>query len=159
MYGCTSVHHMCTVPDEARRESQISHSWSCRFLWTAIWVLGIKPRSSPRAASVLSHLSSPDLECLNPPASDSWVLGITILSITLSTSLSWHLSDVYLGGSSVLKWKIYSTGYTLRWKRLIVTGSVPLIWRTGDQMCLLQISEDLYTHNEFLWRRDLSPST
>lgn len=50
-----SAHHMCLVPTEARKGSQISCYWSYRQLSAAIWVLGIEPKSSRRGASALKH--------------------------------------------------------------------------------------------------------
>lgn len=40
---------------EIRREHQMLWNWSCRWVWAAMWVLGIEPRSTGRAASALKH--------------------------------------------------------------------------------------------------------
>jgi hypothetical protein len=53
MYVCIS--YMCLVPTEDRRGHQIHQDWRYRYLWTAVWMLGFKPRSSGRAASTLKH--------------------------------------------------------------------------------------------------------
>ena len=52
--ACVSVYHVHIVSIEARRGHLILWSWSSRLLWAAMWVLGIKPQSSGRAASSLS---------------------------------------------------------------------------------------------------------
>ena len=47
---------------------QISWNWSYRQVWAAIWVLGLEPGSSGRAASALNHWAispAPDMPDLN----------------------------------------------------------------------------------------------
>lgn len=44
----------CLVPVEARRGHQVFWNWVCNWLWTTMLVLGTKPRSSARVASVLN---------------------------------------------------------------------------------------------------------
>ena len=57
------VHYMCSMPDEARRGLCILWNWSYRQLLAAMWVLGIEPGSSGRAASAPNTgASSPDQE-------------------------------------------------------------------------------------------------
>ena len=46
--------HMCVVPREFRRGYHILWNWSYRWLW-AMWLLGIKPKFSGRAASAFNH--------------------------------------------------------------------------------------------------------
>ena len=56
------VHHVCAVPVETRRGRQVSWDWSYR--WLRVWVLGIEPRSSTRAASPFN--TGPTLQSQNP---------------------------------------------------------------------------------------------
>ena len=44
----------CVIP-EVRRGHQIPWNWNYRWLWATMWVLGIKPGGSGRAASALNH--------------------------------------------------------------------------------------------------------
>lgn len=61
MDTCTSC--ACSVPQKTRRGHRVLRSWSYGWLW-AIYVLGMKPRSSGRAADVLNHGAiSPVLYC------------------------------------------------------------------------------------------------
>lgn len=53
MYLCAA--HMCLVPVEIRRESQILWNQSYKVLRVATWVLATTPGSSARAANVLNH--------------------------------------------------------------------------------------------------------
>jgi len=46
---------MCVVPREAGKGRWIPRHWHYRWSWVAMWVLGTKPQSSVRAASVLSY--------------------------------------------------------------------------------------------------------
>lgn len=39
------LYHGCTVPTEARRGLPILWVWNYRWLWTAMWIMRIKPRS------------------------------------------------------------------------------------------------------------------
>jgi hypothetical protein len=48
--ACMSVPHLHIVCSEARRGYQIPWNWSYRWLWAVTWGLGIKSRSSERAA-------------------------------------------------------------------------------------------------------------
>lgn len=58
--ACVPVHHIHVVPKEARRGHQIhACNWTCRCLWASMWVLGIDPKFSGRAASVLNYWGSP----------------------------------------------------------------------------------------------------
>lgn len=50
--ACMSVYHVCTVPKETRRGHQIPWDWSYRRLLAIMWVRGIRPESSGRAACV-----------------------------------------------------------------------------------------------------------
>lgn len=52
LLACMSVHHVCTVCVQwpQRPEEGFGCSWTAQ-LWAATWVLGIKRRSSERAAS------------------------------------------------------------------------------------------------------------
>lgn len=49
------------VSVEVRRGQQNPWNWHYRWLWAAIWVLGTEPRSSGRAAMLLSVESPPNL--------------------------------------------------------------------------------------------------
>jgi len=49
-----SVHHMCAVSSEARRGCWIPLELELEMVVIAMWVLGIEPRSSARAANVLN---------------------------------------------------------------------------------------------------------
>lgn len=63
MYVCATC--TCLVFTETRKDHSISWALSYRQFWVAMWVLGIKPKSSERAANalkLLSHLSSPNEE-------------------------------------------------------------------------------------------------
>lgn len=48
---CTCPLFACLVTTEVRRGHQIPGNWSCGWLRTTMWVLGIQPRASARAAS------------------------------------------------------------------------------------------------------------
>lgn len=50
----------CLVPEEARRRYQIPCNWSDRQLW-AMWMLGMEPGPSEKAASLNSWAISPAL--------------------------------------------------------------------------------------------------
>lgn len=52
VYSCTMCMHCLPLPEEGIK------SPGTRWLWATIWVLGIKPRSSARAASALNHWAS-----------------------------------------------------------------------------------------------------
>lgn len=52
--ACKSVYQVSAMPTEIRREWQIPWDWSHKQLDT-MWVIGIKPGSSRRVASVLNH--------------------------------------------------------------------------------------------------------
>lgn len=39
------LYHGCTVPTEARRGLPVLWVWNYRWLWTAMWIMRIKPRS------------------------------------------------------------------------------------------------------------------
>jgi hypothetical protein len=45
-----SVHHMCAMPEEARRDSE-PWDWSYRQLLTTMWALGTKSGSSARTTN------------------------------------------------------------------------------------------------------------
>lgn len=47
--------HVCLFTMEARREQQISRNWSYTQMLAAMWMLGIKVRSSVRATSIHNH--------------------------------------------------------------------------------------------------------
>jgi hypothetical protein len=49
------VHHVCAIPEKDRRECLTLWSWSYRQLSASVWVLGIEPVSSARAACLSSH--------------------------------------------------------------------------------------------------------
>lgn len=51
MFTCMHVYHTCAVPVEARRGHQSSCSYSYRWLWATMLVLGTKPKSSVRTVS------------------------------------------------------------------------------------------------------------
>ncbi|CAO2597816.1 hypothetical protein LEMLEM_LOCUS9161 [Lemmus lemmus] len=51
---CLTVYHVFAVPMESRGGHQVPWNWSYRWWQTAMWVLGLLPASSGRAASALS---------------------------------------------------------------------------------------------------------
>ena len=56
--ACMFMHHVCTVPKEARKGCWIPWNWNYSYLWAAMWVLGIEPGPSGRPASSLNHWAS-----------------------------------------------------------------------------------------------------
>lgn len=54
LLACMSVHHVCAVPEEARRGCRRPRNWSRRQLLAVIWVLAFKPRSSERSQNALN---------------------------------------------------------------------------------------------------------
>lgn len=48
-----------TAPMETKRSCQLPCDWSYRWQWAAMWVLGIKPGSSGKAASALTISPAP----------------------------------------------------------------------------------------------------
>lgn len=74
VYNCFAcvhvcVPHGCLVLMESRRGHPIPWHWSYRQIWATMWILGLKPGSSRRAASIYSSLISPGLPAcfLTPP--------------------------------------------------------------------------------------------
>lgn len=66
----------CLLPGEVRRRHQILQNWIYRWLWGVVWVLGLEPASSTRAASPLNCRASSPAPCfdvLKEPA--SYLLG------------------------------------------------------------------------------------
>ena len=52
---CMQVLRMCAMLTEVRRGHRISWIWSYEWLVTTMWVLGMEPGSSARAASALNN--------------------------------------------------------------------------------------------------------
>lgn len=50
---------MCLVPMEASRGHQMPRNWCYQWLWVTMWVPGIKPRYSARAACAPNHWAIP----------------------------------------------------------------------------------------------------
>lgn len=96
MYACA----LCTrlVPTDARRRCRIPWNWSCKSLWTTMWLLRIEPESSERTASAFNY------QRISPaPFSVTfdhiWV-SITFTSWTLyhvpnCKPLDWHFITLY----------------------------------------------------------------
>lgn len=61
VYGCLPAHVYfsvplaCLLPAETRRGHCVPWNWNHRWLWVAMWALGIKPVSSRRATSPLNR--------------------------------------------------------------------------------------------------------
>lgn len=62
---CMYMYHVCLVPVKVHRRRQIPWDSSCRWLWTAIWVLGIEPPSSATAASSRYYWANSPLPALH----------------------------------------------------------------------------------------------
>ena len=78
--ACMSVRHLCTVLTEARRDCWAS--WNRTELWAALWVLGMEPGFSARAARALNHwASSPAfVHCLwDRDKKKGWMLSAVLL--------------------------------------------------------------------------------
>lgn len=52
IYACLCTRRVPSAPEG--RGHQIPRDWSCRWLWAAVWVLGLELRTSGRAARVIS---------------------------------------------------------------------------------------------------------
>lgn len=104
VYMCMFVYHMHVMPSEARRGHQIPWAWSCRWLWTELWALGTKLRSSVRAANILSHWAIPlasEIDLLTEKT--EWML----LRMTKNTKCLW------LHSATEASWKIAMRGKNL----------------------------------------------
>lgn len=53
--ACMFVHQVSTVSPEGRKRHWIFWDWSDRWLLAAMWLLGIKRRSSEKAASAINN--------------------------------------------------------------------------------------------------------
>lgn len=61
-YACACIPHMCLVPKEDRRGYQVLSSWSCRWLWVAMYMLLDKPRAF--GGATLLFVAEPFLQLL-----------------------------------------------------------------------------------------------
>lgn len=51
---CMSLHHMHSVPTEARRRCRVTQNYSYKWLSATVWMVGTEPRSSGKATSGLT---------------------------------------------------------------------------------------------------------
>lgn len=56
-FTCVFVCHLCAVLTEIRKDHKISWAWSYTLLWATLRVLGIKPGSPGRSASILDTIA------------------------------------------------------------------------------------------------------
>lgn len=96
------LYHGCTVPTEARRGLPILWVWNYRWLWTAMWIMRIKPRSLQEQPVPL--ISSPDFRSLN-------MVGV---HYTATASSDLVIVNVWCGQSFFLLWISLALGWPLQ---------------------------------------------
>lgn len=87
---------MCVVHKEARRGHGIPWDWSCRCLWATLWILGIKPRCSGKANSVLDCWAISPVWQKIKKVSSMISPKILLLQLHCSVSKCWCASNAFL---------------------------------------------------------------